>query len=470
MQLCLRMALLPSLRQWKWQAKLLISFLSILARSNSGVWGLETDVIGELKWGTTYMSKQLPAIAYITHSFPLLTETFVYREIFGLMRRGFRVETFAIWKPDKNRLSQEARHLVDSTYYVFPISWSGFIRSHLHFLFTRPRRYLGSLLFVVSRRGESLKKRRRTFFHFCDAVYLAFEMQKLGVGHIHAHFAINAATLALVASRLLDISFSFTAHNSFFTDRVILKEKIREALFIAVISEFSRQFLKRMVPDDDIGEKTHTVHCGVSLDDFVPHAHKPENGVPTLLFVAQLAERKGASFLVEACRLLRERGIDFRCVIVGDGPQWELVEQLVERYALQDVVELTGVVFQENLKEYLAQADAFVLPCITTNDGDMDGVPVSLMEAMAMEIATVSTHVSGIPELIEDGVSGLLVPEKDAVALADALQRLIGDEELRLRLGKNGRQKVGSEFNIEKSAAKLSALFERYLERDREPG
>jgi colanic acid/amylovoran biosynthesis glycosyltransferase len=409
------------------------------------------------------MSSQPTSIAYISHSFPLLTETFVYREIFGLERKGFRVVTFAIWKPDKNKISQEVRHLVDTTHYVFPISWPEFVRAHLYFLGTRPGKYLGTLRHVLTGKGESWENRRRTFIHFCDAIYLAREMERQDVRHIHAHFAINAATIALVASRMLDISYSFTAHNSFFTDRVILKQKATGARFIIAISEFSKQFLNRLVPGDDIGAKIHIVHCGLSPDNFAPPNPKPVNDVPIMLFVAQLAERKGAPYLVEACRILAERGVGFRCVIVGDGPQMELVKELVQRYGLREVVELPGVVFQENLKEYLRRADVFVLPCITTSTGDVDGVPVSLMEAMSMEIATVSTDVSGIPELIENGVSGVLVPEKDPGALADALQRLLEDGELRLRLGKSGREKVVREFNTDRGTAQLADLFAQYL-------
>jgi len=409
------------------------------------------------------MSSQPQSIGYISHSFPLLTETFVYREIFSLERKGFRVATFSIWKPDKNKLSHEARHLVDTSYYVFPISWPKFVKAHLYFLSTRPHKYISTLFYVVTRKGESLENRRRTFFHFCDAVYLARDMEREGVTHLHAHFAINAATIALVASRLLGITYSFTAHNSFFIDRVILKEKVWGARFIIAISDFSKRFLSSLVPGDNIDSKIHIVHCALSPDDFAPPDPKAVNEVPVLLFVAQLAERKGAPYLVEACKVLADRGVDFRCVIIGDGLQMGLVKQLVEQYDLQEVVELPGVVYQENLKEYLRQADVFVLPCVTASDGDMDGVPVSLMEAMSMEIATVSTYVSGIPELIEDNVSGLLVPEKDPVALADALQRLFEDNALRLRLGKNGRQKVVQEFDIDKSTAKLADLFEQYL-------
>jgi colanic acid/amylovoran biosynthesis glycosyltransferase len=409
------------------------------------------------------MRKQPPSIAYVTQSFPTLTQTFIYRETLALEGKGFDIMTLAIWKPDENMLSEESRHLVDRSSYVFPVSWSRFFRAHLYFFLTRPVKYIGTLLFVLTRRGESPMCRLRTLFHFCEAVYLVPEVEKRSVRHVHAHFTINAASIALIFSRLLGISFSFTAHNIFFTDRILLEEKVQEARFIVAISEFTKRFLTTVVPGANFGEKIHIVHCGLSPDDFTPPNPKPANDVPLLLSVAQLVERKGAPVLVEACRILAERGVAFRCVIVGDGPQRALVEQLVERYALQGVIELKGAVLQEHLKDYLNRADVFVLACVTTSNGDMDGIPVSLMEAMAMEIPTVSTYVSGIPELIEDGQSGLLVGEKDGVALADALQRLLEDEALRIKLGKNGRQKIIHEFDIHKNAAQLVTLFERYL-------
>lgn len=416
--------------------------------------------------GAQPSARQSGPIAYVMQSFPLLTETFIYREIWGLEHRGPKVATFATWKPDEKKLPPEAMHFVDRTTYVFPISWIKFVRAHLYFLGRHPRKYVSTLLFTLTRKGESLRNRFRTFLHFCEAVYLADEMKAQQVRHIHAHFCINAATIALVISRLLDIPFSFTAHNILFTDRVILKEKIRAACFIAAISHFTRQRLMGLVPDDPVEDKIHIVHCGISPGAFAPFAPKPVNDSLTLLFVAQLCERKGAPILVEACRILVERGVKFRCVIVGDGPQRALVEELVEHYSLQRNIELTGAVFQQRIQSYLQQSDVFVLPCLTTPDGDMDGVPVSLMEAMAVEIAAISTRVSGIPELIEDGVSGLLVPEQDPLALADALQSVLEDDELRLRLGENGRHRIMRDFNIEESVRQLAALFENCVQAD----
>ena len=409
------------------------------------------------------MPKQSIPIAYITQSFPALTQTFVYREVLALENIGFDIATCAIWKPNRAGLSQESRPLVDRSLYVFPISWFRFLGAHLYFLLTHPAAYMRTLFFILTRQGESGKNRLRTLFHFCEAIYLAPELKKRRVRHIHAHFTINAASIALVLSRLLGISFSFTAHNIFFTDRLLLKEKVQEARFIVAISEFTKQFLISLVPKQDLADKIHIVHCGLSLDDFAPPDSKPQNDIPLLLFVAQLCPRKGAPILVEACGILAERGVVFRCVIVGDGPQRALVEQLIEQHGLQKVIELAGAVPQEHLKKYLDQADVFVLPCITASDGDMDGIPVSLMEAMAMEIPSVSTQVSGIPELIENGQSGLLSPEKDAAALAGALQRLLADKTLRAKLGKNGRQKIVQEFNIQANVAQLATLFQRYL-------
>lgn len=412
------------------------------------------------------MSSGSVPIAYVAQRFPSLTATFIYREVFALREIGFNVATFSIWKPDVSRLSEEAKGLVDNTVYVFPISWPAFLAAHLYFFFTRPLRYIGTLLFVLTRRGETARNRLRTFFHFCEAIYLAAEAKRRGIQHIHAHFSINAASTALIISRLLDISFSFTAHNSFFTDRLILKEKCKAARFVAAISEYSRDLLLQLTKEPK-GDKFHIIHCGVNTDGLSPPTVKAPNPRWLVFSVAQLVERKGMPVLVQTCKVLDERGFDFQCVIAGDGPQRALLEEMIAECQIQDKVQLVGVVFQEQLLSYLDRADVFVLPCLTASDGDRDGIPVVLMEAMAMEIPTVSTYVSGIPELIQDGQSGLLVPEKDPVALADALERLLRDRELGARLGKNARQKILSEFDIKKNTRRLVAVFEQYLKIDR---
>jgi len=401
-----------------------------------------------------------PTVAYISQLLPNLTETFVYREIFALQARKFKVVPLSIHAPQIDQLPDEAKDLARQTTYAFPLNRRRFLSAHAYFLLTRPHKYLRTLLFVMTRPEQSSAVRRRTLYHFAEAVYLATHAQREGVDHIHAHFSVNAATIALVMSRLLDISFSFTVHNNIFTDRLILKEKLRETKFVAVISDYSRNFLRDYLPDEpQLVNKYHIVHCGVSLEQFKPK-HTKTNTRPMIFTVGQLAERKGMPVLVEACRILHERGCLFECLIAGDGAQRVELERLVETYQLQDVVKLLGVVFQEKLPDYLHQTDIFAMACVTAENGDKDGIPVALMEAMAMEIPVVSTYVSGIPELIDHEQNGFLVTEKDASSFADALQKLLENRALRDEFGKHGRKKIKREFNINKTSLQLVNLLE----------
>ncbi len=400
-------------------------------------------------------------IGYVLQMYPVLTETFVYREVVALREQGHRVNTYSFRTPDPERLSRESRHLMDETVYVLPLVWLRFVGAHLSFALTRPLRYFGTLFFVLTRRGETARNRLLTFFHFLAAVDLARVMRRDGVTHVHAHFTINAATLALVISRILDIPFSFTAHNLMFRTPLLLRPKLREACFVVAISEYTRSFLVEALPGEP-SPTIHIVHCGVSLVDFAPPQPRPSNDVPRIVFVAQLEPRKGAPVLIEACRILASRGIAFHCRILGDGPERPRIEELIAKHGLGASVELAGTVLQEQLRAHLDAADVFALPCVRAENGDMDGVPVSMMEAMAMEIAPVSTRLSGIPDLVEHESCGLLAEPGDAVGLADVLQRLIEDPLLRERLGRAARQKVAAEFEVDRCAAELAEIFQRY--------
>jgi glycosyltransferase involved in cell wall biosynthesis len=205
------------------------------------------------------------------------------------------------------------------------------------------------------------------------------------------------------------------------------------------------------------------VRYGVDVHHFSPSDRRTRNERPVILAVARLAEKKGLPYLIKACKRLVDAKYDFRCLVVGGGPQEPLLRQLISKNNLASYVSLEGVVFQEHLRVYLEQADVFVLPCIVAADGDRDGIPNTLIEAMAMGIPALSTKVSGIPELIEHERTGLLVPEKDERALAEALGRLLDDEPLRLRLGRAGRQRVEQSYALDRNVEKLKAIFEQYL-------
>ena len=399
-------------------------------------------------------------IAYLSQFYPHLTETFVYREVLGLRARGIEVVTCACWPPDRDALSAESLPLVDETTYVFPLRPVAFVAAHVGWFARRPLRYLGTLARVTLGSSDSLRNRGFALLHFAMAVQLASRLQRRGVRHVHAQFAINAATIALVLSRLLDVPFSFTAHNLLFTKRMVLEEKIRRARFIVAISEATRRHVLASAPPGvDASERVHVVHCGLPLAQFPARGSAPANEVLEVLFIAQLQERKGATVLVEACSLLASRGVQVHCTVVGGGPLQTALEAEVERLGVRQQVTLTGALPQEELPPLLARADVFTLPCVHAADGDVDGIPVALMEAMATGIPTVSTPVSGIPELIEDEVSGLLVAEGSAEALAAALERLAQDPELRARLGVAGREQIARHFDVETTTSQLAELF-----------
>lgn len=403
-------------------------------------------------------------IGYIAQVFPHLTMTFVYREVQALRNAGVDIQTFSTWKPKLNELSDEAKDLVDDTFYIFPLNWPRFFLNHGRYIFSRPRRYLGTLWFCLTREHKFGKNRLRTFFHFCEAIPLAREVERRGIKHLHAHFALNATTLALIVARLLDISFSFTAHaNDIFANPILLADKIREARFIIAISEFNIRFLHNVVPEQETLNKSHLVHCGIDIQHFSPANHRRVKDRPVILAVGRLVEKKGYHYLIKACKILADRGYNFHCQILGGGPLEAPLRQQIIENGLEDYVNLEGVVFQERLKEYLNEADVFVLPCVVASDQDMDGIPNTLMEAMAMQIPTISTNISGIPELIEDRKTGLLVPPKDETALAKAIATLLENRALAARLAQAGRVKVSEEFEIEQNARRLLEVFRSYL-------
>ena len=403
-------------------------------------------------------------IGYFSQVFPNLSETFVYREIMALRAKGIDVQTFSTWKPKPGEISEEAKSLVDDTYYVFPLSWLRLLLCHIAIFASRPWRYTKTLLFCVTRKHKSFRNRLRTLIHFSYAIPLAQEVERRGIEHLHVHFALNAATVAMIIARLTNTTYSFTAHaNDLFVNPILLPEKIAESRFIVAISDFNARFMYDILPCDETKQKMNVVRCGIDVGRFAPPDHRAVRERPMILAAGRLVEKKGIRHLIRACKLLVERGYQFDCTVIGGGPEEEVLQQMVHEYGLGDFVHLKGAFFQEVLDSYLLEADIIALPCVVAKDNDMDGIPNSLMEGMAMELPSVSTTVSGIPELIDDMETGLLVPPEDEMALADALARLLDDHALRLSLGKAGRAKVAAEYEIDTNTNRLVEVFRTYL-------
>jgi len=408
-------------------------------------------------------------IAYIIGTFPCLTTTFIEREILEASNQGLDLVLVSIRPVEQFIMSHDVESLVARTRYIFPVHWSRLLGAHFRFALTRFGTYTCTLLYLLTRPHANLQARFKTFFHFVEGVYAADLLRDENVDMVHAHFADRAATVALVAARLLKLPYSFTAHaRNIYVNPTLLPEKIAEAQFVTTCTAYNKAHLER-VAGAQAADKIHLIYHGLDLADFTPN-DKLVTETPHLLAVGRLQEKKGFSYLVKACHLLKQQNHHFICEIVGGGPKQVALQELIASLGVEDVVTLRGELpFSEVLARY-RQADVFTLPCIVAADGDRDGIPNVLLEAMAMQLPVVSTTLSGIPELVEDGINGLLVPPGDERALAAALARLLTDANLRMRLGKHGREKVARMFDLSRNVGQLIALFEDVLQRDRAPG
>ncbi len=377
----------------------------------------------------------------------------MYREILALREAGLNLITVANRPPAPEHLPPDVAWLQANTHYIFPLNSRKFtvmFFAQIFFLFRHTRRYIKAISILLSERSNNPGIWRRNLMHFIGATYLAWELRNEQVTHLHAHFSTNAASLACFVSILLNIPFSMTIHNEIFAERLLLPAKLRRSQFIVCISEYSRQALIHDYPKIALMSKIPIIHCGV-----LPTSHETKrHSIPTILSAAQLVKRKGTIYLVEACHILKERGLTFRCIIAGDGEE----RAKLEAKAGNEIIFL-GRYHQSDLESIFTQADIFVLPCINSPSGDRDGIPVALMEAMSIGLPVISTTVSGIPELIDNEMDGLLVEEKNAEALADAIERLLTDNMLYERLRNAAKHKVETKFNLQVESQRLAALF-----------
>jgi colanic acid/amylovoran biosynthesis glycosyltransferase len=296
------------------------------------------------------------------------------------------------------------------------------------------------------------------------ALAAAWRLRRLGVGHIHAHFANQTADCAAIAGSVAGLPFSFTAHayDIYSTDprllNATLEWKLRRAARVFAVSDYARDLLRAHMP---VGERERvcTAYVGIPTSLFRPQPQPPDAGGLRLLCVARFQEKKGLDTLVDACALLRDRGVPFRLQLIGDGPQRPALEAQVARLRLEQLVEFPGPMPQEEVARALAVSHLFVMPCRRDRSGDMDGIPTVFMEALATARPVVSCAVSGVPELVRDGETGLLAPPDDPAALADAVERLARDPALRARLGAQGRALVERQHDQDRNARRVVELL-----------
>jgi len=396
-------------------------------------------------------------VAVLVSRFPLITETFVLRELIEMEGQGQPVILVPLIREEPEVVHGSALPWVDRALYTPFLSFT-IIVCNLRCLVRHPLRAVALWTGLLAGTATSPNLFLRTLALIPKSVYLGERLQSLGVRHIHAHFATHPTTAALVIAALTDISFSFTAHaHDIFIRHNLLRRKIKAARLVRVISEFNRDYLAELYPKECLG-KLLTIHVGIEPDCYlspIPSSEKPAVERPALLCVAALEPYKGLDILVRACRILKERGRTFKCSVVGSGPQRDSLTQLVRSHDVGDVLEILGAQEEHEVARLMARATIFVLPSIIARNGQMEGIPVALMEAMAAGLPVIASRLSGIPELVEHDVTGLLVEPGDHETLAEAVERLLNDADLRRRLGESGRQRVERKFRLDHSVSSL---------------
>ncbi len=411
-------------------------------------------------------------IGFIVECFPSLTETFIRRELEELHRNGIEFRVYALRAQDNTIPTSVCNDLMSLTHYAPRILSRQTLSAQSLFLIRHPRRYFATLWRLLAGNAFSFRHLVSALIHFPVATSFAERMSIDRIDHIHAHFVNLPTTLAYIASKLLSISFSFSAHaRDIYVSPSMLKEKLRSASVVITCCQYNRRLLLEN-SGRKYASKIHVVYHGVNVDKFsrtsvdsndsrlreLTHFRPADNRL--VLFVGRLLEKKGCHYLLEACARLRHTGFAFHCVVVGPGADEHELLSLRNGLGIADIVEFIGPVSEDDLVLLYSRADVVALPCVVDRRGDHDGIPNALIEAMAMEVATITTGVGGIPELVCDGDNGILVPERNTAELASAIASLLSDNRRRLYLASRGRATVLERFDVRSNVRYLIALWQ----------
>ena len=397
-------------------------------------------------------------IGYLLMTYPKISETFVLNEILALEAKGAGLTILSLRTPADPEVLPAVAKVRSPLWYVPESLWerkAAALRAHLALISLSPNRY-GLALWFSFRRKEGWSLRS-----FVQAGAVAWRLRRAGVVRLHAHFADTPTDVAELVHLLTGIPFSFTAHakDIYCSDPEVLDRKIHRAEFVVTCTEYNRQFLQKVSTN---GTPIHRIYHGIDTQQFHARAvdrRSQAEALPTLLSVGCFREKKGFTTLLRACRILKQQGRRFRCWIVGDGPLRPVLEALIRVLDLQDSVSLLGKKTQDEVIGLYREATVFLLPCEVADNGDRDGIPNVLMEAMAMGLPVVSTDVSGIPELIRHDRNGCLVPQRDPEALATMLGRLLDDPGLRDAFSRAGQETVAQKFSTFHMSRQLTTLF-----------
>ncbi|MCS7008510.1 MAG: glycosyltransferase family 4 protein [Chthoniobacterales bacterium] len=396
-------------------------------------------------------------ILYVAPILPKRSETFVYREILGLRELGLKILTASLYTPESDLGSPATDQLAKETITIFTNGWEALLRHALLFEITHPIQawltYGLTLRDILLASDLTPFKRFKLYPQCLAALALAWRLRQSAPTHIHAHFAHSSATIAMYAANALRIPFSFTGHAAdLFRKRSLLKEKLIRAKFVVAISHWHQSFYQNIHnrPESDYP----IIRCGVDVPSNPPKPRTTQERFQ-ILAIGRLIPKKGFDVLLKAAKALSEKNFPLSIRIAGNGPELPYLQQLAQGLS----VEFLGAVNHSTIPQLLANCDLFVLPCKIANDGDRDGIPVALMEAMAAGVCVIAGNLPTITELVEDKVSGWLVPPDDPTSLANSILHLAQNEDLRNQLAINGWRKVLAQFSSATNLANLKARF-----------
>jgi glycosyltransferase involved in cell wall biosynthesis len=389
--------------------------------------------------------------------FPRLSETFILHEILELEAQGVSVEIFSLHAPNDSRFHGALSRLrAEITYLPRPDSGEMWQQVWSRWKGDCPDAVSAGAA-VTAALGRHDPEGLRLFL---QGLFLSAEVRRRGIDHLHAHFASSATGAAWMAHLLCGVSFSFTAHakDIYHCDQnqAWLAEALRRAAFVVTVTDYNAARLAEICPEAE--PRIRRIYNGIPTDSLRP-APSPETATPVVVSVGRLVEKKGFPYLIEACQVLRDRGRAFRCLIIGAGDWERRLQDLIARLELSGVVRLCGSQSHESVVETIAASHIMALPCIVGEDGNRDALPTVLLEAMALARPVVSTDLEGVTEIVDHEHTGLLVPQRQSAALADALERLLLRPELRESYGYAGRRKVERLFNLRHNAGELAQLY-----------
>ncbi len=394
-------------------------------------------------------------IAYLINQYPKISHSFIRREILALEALGLPITRFSIRSCQEPLIDEADQQELEKTQVILDVGIIGLLISFLKVAITRPKRWLQALQLTVKIGLNSDRGLLLNLAYLAEACVLLDQFSHLEITHFHAHFGTNSTTVLLLNNVLSGVSYSFTVHGPQEFDKVeaiALPEKIKRATFVVTISSYSRSQLYRWCPFTD-WDKIHIVHCGVD-DTFFSLSDQPFSEKPCFVSVGRLSEQKGQYLLIEAVSKLVSQGYDFKLYLVGDGDLRTPIEEAINRWNLKDTVEITGWATQQQVQNYILQSWAMVLPSFA------EGLPVVIMESLALGRPVISTYIAGIPELVIPGESGWLVTAGSVEALVTTIKTVLDTPISELeKMGKIGKEMVKQNHNITQEAQKLKLLF-----------